>query len=178
MNRKNTPILMGIAATLLFGGLAISSTVSAHPLEPDLVQYGNEWTITAYRDASTGHDEMATQRICFVPEAAVGTHKRYRWYSTTYPDWNGRATQEGDQIVMHGDFAKDVGHDAMFWDLVTNIKRNEGAGHWVEWREDGKFGGTIVFANAKFVRIGKCQITEGRILELKLTPEYPNPIGK
>ena len=40
--------------------------------------------------------------------------------------------------------------------------------HWFEWREDGKFGRTIGFANALLTRVGRCTITadEARLLPL------------
>ncbi|MGD8908998.1 MAG: hypothetical protein PVF13_00945 [Chromatiales bacterium] len=144
--------------------LTVQSAVFANPpYKPDLVNGGNRWTITAYFDNSTVHAQAATQGICFYPDGVSGTHQRYRWVSDTYPDWNGIATQEGDQVFMHGDFQwpygekKDGGHDSMEWEIVTVSRKNEGAGHWREWVEDGGFGNTIGFANAKLVRVGKCE---------------------
>ena len=64
------------------------------------------------------------------------------------PDWNGIAPQEGNEVVMHGDYAGDVGHDLVMFNVVTSTPKNIDAGHWVEWREDGKSGRTIGFANA------------------------------
>ncbi len=127
------------------------------PHLPDLVQGGNRWTITFYDDSSVNHNQWATQGICFFRVADVGTHTRYVWYSDTFPDWNGRATQEGDQIFMHGDYAANVGHDGMEWEIVTSSYKNEGAGHWKEWREDPGYGRTIGFGNAKFTRVGYCR---------------------
>jgi hypothetical protein len=134
---------------------------------PDLVTGGNRWTITAYNDASPNHDQWATQGICFRFIGTVGTHNRYQWWSDTFPDWNGIATQEGDEIFMHGDYANDVGHDGMKWSVVTSSYRNIGAGHWFEWREDGGYGRTIGFANALLNRVGYCRLT---IDEAKLLP--------
>lgn len=57
---------------------------------------------------------------------------------------------------MHGDYDKNEGHDGITFDIVTNDKKNYGAGHWTEWRENAKFGKTVVFANASLIRIGKC----------------------
>jgi hypothetical protein len=63
---------------------------------------------------------------------------------------------------MHGDFqwpygvTRDGGHDSMEWEIVTMRRKNEGAGHWREWLEDGAFGLTIAFGNAKLQRVGKC----------------------
>jgi len=128
------------------------------PHLPDLVSEGNRWLITAYFDAQPGHTEAATQVLCFFPAGTLGTHQNYFWVSTSYPDWNGRAAQEGDQVFMHGDFQNDSGHDSMDWEIVTTgALRTEGAGHWKEWLEDGKLGRTLGFANAKFTRAGKCE---------------------
>ena len=120
---------------------------------PQLVAGGNLWSITAFDPV---HTQMATQNICFEFVGVVGTHTRYRWRSTNFPDWNGRATQEGDQVFMHGDYANDVGHDGMAWSIDTS---KSGSGHWFEWREDGGFGNTIAFANAVLQRIGSCPTT-------------------
>lgn len=131
----------------------------AQAQQPDLVTAGNRWTITAFNDESPNHDQWATQGICFRSLGMFGTHQRYEWWSDTFPDWNGIASQEGNEVVMHGDYAGDVGHDSIMWNVVSATPRNIGAGHWVEWREDGKFGRTIGFANALLNRTGKCQTT-------------------
>jgi hypothetical protein len=137
------------------------------PHYPDLVSNGNRWTITAYDDSSVVHTQWATQGICFYPTGTVGTHQRYYWVSDTFPDWNGRATQEGDQVVMHGDYANNIGHDGMQFEITTSSPKNEGYGHWHEWREDPKYGLTIGFANAKLVRVGRCNaLTHAEAIEL------------
>jgi len=133
------------------------------PHVPDLIQGGNRWLITFYDDSSVVHNQWATQGICFYYAGVIGTHQRYTWVSDTYPDWNGRASQEGDQIFMHGDFQWpygniDGGHDGMEWELVTRSYVDEGAGHWKEWVEDGLFGITIGFGNTKLVRVGGCVV--------------------
>lgn len=58
---------------------------------------------------------------------------------------------------MHGDYARDVGHDSMSWEITTASRRNTGQGHWVEWREDGGDGQTIGFVNAALERVGTCR---------------------
>ncbi len=155
---------MKIKSKVLLSALVAATTLSASwtalavpPHMPDLVKDGNRWLITFYNDSSAKHNRWATQGLCFFRVATVGTHTRYVWYSDTFPNWNGWATQEGDQIFMHGDYARNQGHDGMEWEIVTNSPRNEGAGHWKEWRENIGFGRTIGFGNAKFVRVGKCR---------------------
>ena len=159
MNQRKARTFV-IAFALVLGVSAAAEAVPPH--RPDLVTGGNRWTITFYDDSSPAHTQWATQGLCFYFDGVVGTHQRYRWVSDTYPDWNGRATQEGDQVFMHGDFqwpfgVKDGGHDGMAWEIVTRSRRNEGTGHWKEWVENGAFGWTIGFGNARFERVGKCQ---------------------
>lgn len=166
-------------AALFISGIS-SATYAVTPHLPDLVIGGNYWTITAYDDSSPTHTQWATQGICFAYAGIVGTHQRYTWFSISFPDWNGRATQEGDQITMHGDYAADVGHDGMHWDIVTdtNAPLNEGAGHWFEWREDGGFGRTIGFANAKLVRQGPCPVAaQAEAAASMQFVEDENPMG-
>lgn len=145
-------------APLALAALMTAATVDAQnrPM-PNVYDDGNRWLITAYDDTSPGHTELATQGLCFSPYAAVGTHIQGRWYSDTFHDWNGRYSQEGDQVVMHGDYADDIGHDGITFEIVTSDRRNEGAGHWIEWREDGAAGNTVAVANAKLRRVGKCK---------------------
>jgi len=183
------------ASSVALTSLALSSSfqaIAAPPHLPDLVQSGNRWTITFYNDSATTHTQWATQGLCFYYAGTTGTHQRYIWVSDTYPDWNGRATQEGDQIFMHGDFQwpsgkRDGGHDGMEWEIVTMSKKNEGAGHWKEWVEDGRYGRTIGFGNAKFQRVGSCRNTSvdsalehGQTLQLKAGADgelQNNPMG-
>jgi hypothetical protein len=153
--------------------LAAIATIAggvARAQQPDLVSAGNRWTITAYNDESPNHDEWATQGLCFRSIGMFGTHQRYVWWSDTFPDWNGVASQEGNEVVMHGDYAGDVGHDSMMWNVVSATPRNVGAGHWVEWREDGKFGRTIGFANALLTRAGNCRVS------YEAAPYLPLPV--
>lgn len=149
---------------------------------PDLVKDGNRWTLTFFDDSSPAHNQWATQGLCFRYAGIVGTHQRYYWWSDTYPDWNGLATQEGDEVTMHGDYAKDVGHDGMKWDIVTMSPRNQGAGHWWEWRENGGFGNTIGWGNARLERVGACRYTYTDALHIKLPTdddgrEMATPMG-
>lgn len=153
-----------ICFTLAALALTTNTSVFADPPHrPDLVSDGNRWTITGYYDNSPNHIEAATQGICFYPAGVSGTHQLYTWVSDTFPDWNGRAAQEGDQIFMHGDFqwpygvTRDGGHDSMEWEITTMSRRNGGTGHWREWLEDGVFGVTVAFGNAKLERVGKCK---------------------
>lgn len=144
----------------LLSVFALAGAAQAQP-KPDVVTYGNMWTITAYNDATTNHAKLATQTLCFYSTGMVGTQLSGVWYSTTFYDWNGTWRQEGDQVFMTGDYAGDingnaVGHDGMQWELVTVEKAGEGFGHWHEWRENGSTGNVIVYANAKLKRSGNC----------------------
>ena len=164
-----------IAALIFTSPLFTQVAHAIAPHYPDLVKEGNRWSVTAYDDSSMTHAQWATQGICFYYAGTHGTQQLYYWVSDTFPDWNGRATQEGDQIFMHGDYAKDVGHDGFEWQITTASPKNEGYGHWKEWREDGRLGLTIGFANTKLTRVGKCKslthleaLDAGSRLELQL----------
>ncbi len=162
-----------------------ATSLAVPPHLPDLVSDGNRWSITFYDDSSPQHAQWATQTLCFYQTGVVGTHQRYAWVSDSYPDWNGHATQEGDQVIMHGDFQwpfgqKDGGHDAMEWEIVTQSRKNMGTGHWSEWVENGRLGITIGFGNAEFRRIGKCRADSlSEALEYSQTiPRKIGPDGK
>jgi hypothetical protein len=43
-----------------------------------------------------------------------------------------------------------------------------GAGHWWEWRENGGFGNTIGFGNARLERVGACHVPFEETAYLKL----------
>lgn len=153
---------------VLIGGF--SPVIAAPPHAPNIYTGGNLWTITAYDDSAPAHTQWATQAICFLPPAVVGTHQRGSWYSLTFPDWNGTYSQEGDQVFIYGDYAKDVGHDGMQIDLDT---ARSASGHWKEWRENGAFGLTIGFANTRLERVGTCRtFTPTELPGINIPPRY------
>lgn len=143
-------------AVVFLGGL-VGSSAMAQP-RPNVVDGGTRWTITAYDDTSAGHVQMATQTLCFLPYGPAGTHIQGIWYSTSFPNWRGRYSQEGDRVLMHGDYANDVGHDGMVIELsFGTTPRDVGAGQWTEWRETGLNGTSIAFANTRLQRVGTCR---------------------
>ncbi len=158
----------------LVGAVAIGSVVFcnvslAAPPKPNVFDGGNKWHITYYNDPTTNHAQWATQEICFLPYSIVGTSIQGVWYSTSFPDWNGRYYQEGDEVKMTGDYAHDVGHDHMTllhttYD-VPGAVRGMAFKDWTEWREDGAFGRIIGWGNAKLERVGKCHYPKGADLE-------------
>jgi hypothetical protein len=163
---KSAAVVCSVLASLAIG----SDALAVPPHAPQLVLGGNLWTITFFDDTSPIHTQWATQRICFFPAGVQGTHQRYAWVSISYPDWNGLANQEGDQIFMHGDFqwpfgVKDGGHDGMEWQLVTmspggqigSVPKGEvGTGHWKEWIENGGLGINVGWGNTLLRRVGQC----------------------
>jgi hypothetical protein len=172
--------------------LATHTSVQAMPPHlPNLIADGNQWKITAYVDEALNHARMVSYSICFYPDGNSNTHMRYTWSSTGFPDWNGRAVQEGDQIFMHGDFRsireKDTGHSAMEWEIVTDNYKNIGAGHMALWVEDGELGKPSHFTNVVFQRVGRCQYSSieqaleaGRNLELPVDDQgryLQDPLG-
>ncbi|RXJ72855.1 hypothetical protein CS022_13470 [Veronia nyctiphanis] len=170
-SKSSSSRLKKAGLVVLTGMLAAPMANSQPPHFPDLVNGGNRWLITAYNDRSPVHQQWATQGLCFIPIGTNGTHTSYYWYSDTFPNWNGYATKEGDSVSMHGDYASNIGHDSMTWDIVTRSPKMEGAGHWVEWRENSGYGNTIGWINAKFRQVGYCtkskelviQIAEGQL---------------
>ncbi|HLP41641.1 MAG TPA: hypothetical protein VK465_09055 [Fibrobacteria bacterium] len=171
-----------LPVSLLAIGLAAGASRAQGKYTPDLVKEGDRWTITFHDDSSPVHSQWATQGLCFRYAGIVGTHQRYVWWSDTYPDWNGMATQEGDEVTMHGDYAEDVGHDGMKWEIVTSSPKQQGAGHWWEWRENGSYGNTIGWGNARLERVGSCRIAfeNARYLKVPLDEkgwEMRSPMG-
>jgi hypothetical protein len=147
-----------------------TSLVQAAIPKPNVFDGGNRWKITYYNDPSVGHGQWATQVVCFLPYAQVGTSIQGAWYSLTFPDWNGRYYQEGDEVKMTGDYAKDVGHDHMTLFHTTVEWKNNPKGmafkDWTEWREDGAYGRIIGWGNARLVRDGRCPIS-GHISDVR-----------
>jgi hypothetical protein len=149
--------------TAIFGlVLCLGAAGQAMAQKPNVVDGGNLWYITAYDDTSSVHSQWATQGICFIPYSQKGTHIQGLWYSTTFPNWRGRYSQEGDRLLMHGEYAENVGNDAMVIELFAGTTpRDEGAGQWLEWRDTGPHGRTIVFGNCRLRRVGKCPLPKG-----------------
>lgn len=162
-------IALSIVAALTMGTLGVSES-SAQP-RPNVFDGGNLWQITAFDDSSPEHTEWATQEICFLPYIADATGIHGMWYSLSFPDWNGRYRQEGDEVKMTGDYAKDIGHDHMTlyhttWD---SRKRTRGMAFkdWTEWREDGASGRIIGWCNARMTRVGFHKYPKGEGIELE-----------
>ena len=144
-------------AVFLVVVVGLTSMAWAQP-KPNVFDGGNMWNITFYNDPAPTHTQWATQRICFLPYATVGTSIQGAWFSLSFPDWNGRYYQEGDEVRMTGDYAQNVGHDHMEFrhDRTDQSHHGEGSGTWDEWREDAFFGTVIGWGNTRFVRVGSC----------------------
>lgn len=145
-----------VTTTLLF-----STMIHAKPpYQPDFVKGGNMWSFKAYDDASPNHTQLVqAQEICFVYDGTSGNHQKYTWYSQTFPGWSGRAVQEGDQIFIHGDYAKGAGHSSIQLDTLVSPTIYGSAGTWQEWRHDGSKGVTISFAKTRALRQGNCTLS-------------------
>lgn len=144
---------MTIVAAVAGLALACLPMLAVAQPKPNVFDGGDRWTVTCYNDSASTHTTQATQGICFFPYAALGQGIAGLWYSDTFPDWNGRYYQEGDQVRMHGDYDGNDGHDGMEWEIVSS---RTGAGHWTEWRETPNPGRTITFCNANWTRVGQC----------------------
>ncbi|HSS20872.1 MAG TPA: hypothetical protein VLL54_12415 [Pyrinomonadaceae bacterium] len=159
--QKSFPTIMVLLLVVLIFGAVNPAAAQVPGPRPNVVDGGNRWLITYFNDCDVQHTQWATQGICFLPYKPCGACGiQGAWYSDTFPDWNGMYMQEGDRIVMHGDYAQNVGHDGMFIDLFAGTSpRDEGAGQWTEWREaPGFYGLTIGFGNTRLRRVGKCEL--------------------
>jgi hypothetical protein len=135
----------------------------------------NQWFITAFDDTTPSHTELATQIICFNPPSNFGTNTMGTWYSISFPDWNGLWFQEGDLVIMTGDYTRDTGHDEIHFDLAAAERPTVSTGQWTEWREDGAFGVLIGKANARLERRGRCRV-EDRPPQAGIQEDFGNPM--
>lgn len=145
------------------------------PYSPNLVDGGNKWFIDAYNDTDPDHVALATPGICFEYAGVVGTHQQYTWYSDTFLGWQGTASQEADQVFMHGVYANGEGHDAIQVRIIIDAPRHGSVGHWQEWRDNGAYGKTVGFANARMIRNGNCTMTASQALGSGWTFPFPFP---
>ena len=147
--------LTGLALFVVVVGLVAEA--AAQIPRPNVFQGGNRWRITAYEDASPVHQQLGTQDVCFLPFAIVGTHIRGVWFSPTFPGWTGRYSQEGDRVLMYGNWGNFIGSDGIFIELTEGTSpRDVGAGQWTEWFNFGANGTLVTFANARLARVGTC----------------------
>lgn len=154
---KHRITIIGLALFLGVAGLAVAQTP-----QPNVFNGGNRWLITGYFDNSPVHQQAATQCICYLPYAQNGTHVSGAWYSCSFPGWRGRYSQEGDLLLMHGNWANFGGSDGMVIDLFAGTSpNNEGAGQWTEWWNSGTYGTTVGWANARLRRAGTCPLPAG-----------------
>lgn len=167
--------LMKKVTAMVCGTLLFTGTASALPPYPNVFDGGNLWELTFYNDPTNNHQQWATQEICFLPYSIVGTSIQGVWFSTSFYDWNGLYYQEGDEVKMTGDYARDVGHDHMTLIHTTydapGIANAMAFKDWTEWREDRRYGFIIGWANAKLERVGKCPIP---IDNIDITPIPPD----
>lgn len=149
--------LKGLA--LIMSVVVLAGQAAAQVPKPNVFDGGNRWLITAFDDTSSVHQQWATQGVCFLPYGVWGTNIRGLWYSDTFPNWNGRYSQEGDRVLMHGNWANFGGSDGMVIELFAGTSpRDVGAGHWTEWWNFGPNGTTVLFGNTRLSRVGKCPL--------------------
>jgi hypothetical protein len=129
-----------------------SNALAQPPYSADLVQGGNKWFLDAYDDTDPDHALINTVGLCFQYAGTQGSHQQYTWYSDTFRGWQGTASQEGDQIFIYGVYADGKGQDAIQLKIIIDTPRSGSVGHWQEWRENGSYGETIGFANARMIR--------------------------
>jgi hypothetical protein len=155
---KKTALLLTLGALIL-----APAAFAVPPYQPDMVTGGNKWSFRAYDDSSPNHTELVVaQGICFEYAGLRGNHQLYTWYSDTFAGWHGMAVQNGDQIFLHGDYAKGAGHTSIQIETLvapTPPQVNGSAGYWQEWRHNTTNGVTIGFAMTRSLREGNCLIT-------------------
>lgn len=148
--------------TVLLAVFVCGTAAKAQP-KPNVFDGGNRWLIQSFPDCDALHPQWATQGICFLPYQACGACGiEGAWYSDTYPGWRGRYQQEGDRLLMHGNWNKFGGSDGMVIDLFAGTSpKDEGAGQWIEWLNLGSYGTPDFFFNTRLTRVGKCQLAQG-----------------
>lgn len=89
------------------------------------------WNVQAYFDNTPAINPAGTQNICFL---ANGT-----WYSPTFPNWNGRwfqkgnnAAGNGDRVRILGNWAFGAGNDSA---ELSFINLGLMTGGWHEWTD-------------------------------------------
>jgi hypothetical protein len=89
------------------------------------------WNFQAYADNSPNLATMGSQNICFL---ANGT-----WFGTTFPNWNGRwfqkgnnAAGNGDRVRILGNWANGAGNDSA---EISFINLSLMTGGWHEWTD-------------------------------------------
>jgi hypothetical protein len=161
--KYKTPII-GLA--LFIGIMGLVGETTAQP-RPNVVDGGNRWLINSYPDCDVTHPLWAEQGICFLPYKACGACGITGfWYSDTYPNWRGGYMQEGDRLLMHGNWhwlnKPFAGSDGMVIDLFAGTSpKDEGAGQWTEWLNAGAYGTPEYYFNTRLRRVGKCEIPHG-----------------
>lgn len=175
----NNKLLATILTPLAIVAITFSSAIQAQPpYNADLVQGGNKWFLDAYDDTDPDHNLINTVGLCFKYAGTVGTHQRYTWYSDSFKGWQGTASQEGDQIFIHGRYAGGKGRDAIQVRIIIDTPRSGSVGHWQEWRDDDSYGQIIGFANARMIRDPgqPCAMTEKEALDTGFSfPFFPTP---
>ena len=144
--------------------LQVAQAGAVVPHLPDLVQNGNLWKFTYFNDASTTHNISYSEPICFESEATVGTHQRYRWYVQSNPNISGKASQEGDQITMIGDYffgslgARYTYAKSLQWELTSDERNRNGSGmgHHQIYLRYGDYQASAHF-NLHATRAGFCR---------------------
>lgn len=153
-------IVTGLALFMGIVGFVGEAAAQVPGPRPNVFDGGNRWLITSHPDCDPAHPLWATQGICFLPYKPCGACGiQGAWYSDTFPGWRGRYMQEGDRILMHGNWAKFGGSDGMVIDLFAGTSpRDEGAGQWIEWLNAGAYGTPDFFFNTRLRRVGRCPL--------------------
>ena len=160
---KHKITVLGLA--LFMGIVGLAGEAAAQP-SPNVFDGGNRWLINSYPDCDKSHPLWATQGICFLPYKSCGACSITGfWYSDTYQNWRGGYMQEGDRLLMHGNWhwpnKPFAGSDGMVIDLFAGTSpMDEGAGQWTEWLNSGPYGTADFYFNTRLRRVGKCHLPQ------------------
>jgi len=145
------------AATLV---LALCITAAAFAQAPN--NPVGLWRFQAYNDNSPALNIMGAQNICFL---ANGT-----WFGTTFPNWNGRwfqkgnnAAGNGDRVRIVGNWANGAGNDSA---EISFINLNLMTGGWHEWT-DGF--GVVFWIQITGTRLGPCPAGPAPVVDPRAT---------
>lgn len=176
--KRYTGIIKSMSILMLLTGVFSLNAYAQPPYNANLIDGGNKWLLDAYDDTDPDHVFINTVGICFKYAGTKGSHQLYTWYSDTFKGWQGTASQEGDQIFMHGRYANGKGRDAIQVTIIIDTPRSGSVGHWQEWRDDDGYGQVIGFSNARMIRDpgAVCAITEKEALDDSfIFPFFPSP---
>ncbi len=152
--RTSFAILISVSVLALFSKTAFA--VPSH--QPELFEPNNLWKLEFYFDKKPTHLLIPAEvNICFSKPITNEMHQEYTWVSSN-AGGKGYASQEGDQVFMHGSLYKlDFGAE------LEITSQDEASGHLRIWIPQ------------RYFPYWHLNITLTRMKEKCETPEPPKP---